>query len=301
MTRRPLRASRPLATPLPLSSTTSTPLSSALPSTCASEAETEDDALALTISSLNARRSPRRRPQKPFPFLDLPPELRIKVYHHYFDTIDPVVDLGPGNHKRIHKLLGLMRVSKLIHAEATHFFYSSRTFRLFPTHPGRYFKSKKPLLSRLKPSQRLSITSLELRLGPGWNAPPKGWVVNEALGLRDCIHVDTLSVFVECDPSDGVFKGFRRSDGFYEAFSRSLLAAVVDALPSVRAVRFDAWTSVKKSGAMMRALLEVAAQSDLLIRWGPERGWSDGEDDAAVVPVPFVSIHGYAPDVLAAA
>ncbi|PFH62155.1 hypothetical protein XA68_14824 [Ophiocordyceps unilateralis] len=309
MTRRPVRASALRAavaarTSTPLSSTTNTPLSSAFPSTCASEAETEDDvtALAASIAPLTLR-GRRHRSVKPFPFLQLPPELRIKVYEQYFDDTDAVLDLGPGNYKRIHKLLGLMRVCRLVHAEATHFFYSSRSFRIFPTYPGRYFKTKKPLLARLKPSQRESIVSLELRLGPGWNAPPRGWVVNEALGLRDCVKVHKLNVFVECDPSDGVFKGFRRSEGFYEAFSRKLLTAVIDALPDVRAVEFDAWSSVKKSGAMMRGLLEVAAQSELLIRWGPERGWTDADDDA-VAPVSFagaVSIQGYAPDVLAAA
>ncbi|RDA82470.1 hypothetical protein CP532_0416 [Ophiocordyceps camponoti-leonardi (nom. inval.)] len=308
MTRRPVKASAlraAVATRMstPLSSTTNTPLSSTYPSTCASEAETEDEVTALK----KARKI--RRPSKPFPFLDLPPELRIQVYEHYFKDTDAVLDLGPDNYKRIHKLLGLMRVCKLLHAEATHFFYSSRSFRLFPTYPGRYFKTKKPLLARLKPNQRECLVSLELRFGPGWNAPPRGWAVNDALGLHDCVHVQKLRVFVECDPSDGVFKGFRRSENFYESFSRNLLAAVIDALPAVRCVEFDAWSSVKKSGAMMRSLVDVAAQSKLLIRWGPERGWTDADDPAvesavAAGPVSFagsVSIQGYAPDVLAAA
>ncbi|RDA91371.1 hypothetical protein CP533_0023 [Ophiocordyceps camponoti-saundersi (nom. inval.)] len=307
MTRRPMRASALRAAvaarmSTPLSSATNTPLSSTYPSTCASDAETEEDVKALKGRKL-------RRPLKPFPFLSLPPELRIQVYEHYFSDTDAVLDLGPDNYKRIHKLLGLMRVCKLLHAEATHFFYSSRSFRLFPTYPGRYFKTKKPLLARLKPSQRESIVSLELRFGPGWNAPPRGWAVNDALGLHDCVNVQKLHVFVECDPSDGVFKGFRRSENFYESFSRKLLAAVIDALPAVHSVEFDAWSSVKKSGAMMRSLVDVAAQSKLLIQWGPERGWTDADDPAvepavAAGPVSFagsVTIQGFAPDVLAAA
>ncbi|KAL3958212.1 hypothetical protein ACCO45_006374 [Purpureocillium lilacinum] len=130
-------------------------------------------------------------------------------------------------------------------------------------------KSKRPLLARLKPGQRECITTLELRLGPGWNAPPKGWVVNDALGLKDCVNVRKLSVFVECDPSDGVFKGFRRSEGFYEGFSRKLLASVAETLPHLAVIEFDSWSSVKKSGAMMQGLLDVAAQTGRLIRWGP--------------------------------
>lgn len=274
------------------------PPSSALPAATApvsAPACSSDDSHhvpAVSIASLTLDtpliplRRPRRVPAKPFPFLALPSELRVKVYEHFFSDTDAVIDLGPDNYKRIHKHLGLMRVCRQLHDEATHFFYSSRAFRLFPTHPGRYFKTKKPLLARLKPGQRECITKLELRLGPGWGAPPKGWAVNDALGLKDCVGVRRLSVFVECDPSDGIFKGFRRSEGFYEGFSRHLLGAVVAGLPNVAAVEFDAWPSVKKSGAMMRGLLDVAAQSQRPICWGPERGWTDadGDEDDAQAP-----------------
>lgn len=263
---------------------------------------------SLTLDTpLTPLRPPRRRlPQTPFPFLALPSELRIKVYEYYFDDTDRVLDLGPDNYKRIHKLLGIMRVCRQMRAEATSLFYSSRPFRVFPTYPGRYFKTKKPLLARLKHAQRACITSLELRLGPGWNAPPRGWVVNDALGLADCACVHKLSVFVECDPSDGFFKGFRRSNGFYEAFSRALLAAVLDALPAVVVVEFDAWSGVKKSGAMMRGLLDVAARAECLVRWGPERGWSDADDkpeatvDAASL-AKSMPMQGYAANVVAVA
>ncbi|PHH93052.1 hypothetical protein CDD83_1754 [Cordyceps sp. RAO-2017] len=323
MPRRPVRSAAfraavvPHASTTPLSSASTTPLSSAYPSTYASEVETEDEINALPIASLtlNATMIPpaapkRRLPSSPFLFLSLPSELRIKIYQHYFDATDVVLDLDPANYKRIHKLLGLMRVCKQIHAEATHYFYSTRPFRLFPTYPGRFFKSKKPLLARLKASQRARITSLELRLGPGWNAPPRGWVVNDALGLQDCVNAHKVTVFVECDPSDGVFKGFRRSEGFYESFSRKLLASVLEALPAVHVIEFDAWSSVKKSGAMMHGLLDVAAQSKRLIRWGPERGWTDADDDdddkaistnQAVHFAGTITIQGYAPNVVAAA
>ncbi|KOS20184.1 hypothetical protein ESCO_006188 [Escovopsis weberi] len=228
---------------------------------------------------------PPRVPAQPFNFLSLPSELRIKIYDYFFEDLgEDVLDLGPGNWKRIHKKLALMRVCRLIHEEATHFFYSTQTFRIFPTFPGRYFKSKKPLLARLKPHQRECLTSLELRLGPGWNAPPRGWAVNDALGLADCVNVRLVTVFVECDPSDGVFKGFRRSEGFYEGFCRNLLQDVLSGIPNVRVLRFDAWSSVKKSGAMMQTLLGVAAQWKGLVRWGPERGWTD-EDEGEGEPV----------------
>ncbi|KYK57960.1 hypothetical protein DCS_04973 [Drechmeria coniospora] len=270
----------------------------------------EDDVDKIAIASLTLDtqliplRKARRVPVEPFPFLHLPSELRVKVYEYYFASIDPVLDLGPDNYKRIHKRLGLMRTCKQVHAEASHLFYSSRTFRIFPTHPGRYFKSKKPLLARLHASQRRLVTSLELRLGPGWNAPPKGWVVNDALGLQDCIALRTLRVFVECDPSDAAIKGWVRSDGFYETFCCTLLANVLDGLPAVDAVEFDAWKSVKKSGNMMRGLLDVVSRANLVLRWGPERGWTEADEPAGtavVFAVDDIPIQGYSSNMLVVA
>ncbi|KAF4505762.1 hypothetical protein G6O67_007677 [Ophiocordyceps sinensis] len=273
-----------------------------------SKDEADDDFKALSIASLTLntpltllKRPQRRVPSKPFPFLSLPSELRIKVYEQYFGPAEEVLDLGPDNYKRIHKLLGLMRVCKQTHAEATHLFYSTRCFRVFPIYPGRYIKTKKPLLARLKPRQRECLTSLQLRLGPGWNAPPRGWIVNEALGLQECVKVHKLRVFVECDPSDGFFKGFRHSEGFYEGFSRELLAGIIDLLPCLDVIEFDAWSCVKKSGPMMQGLVEVAAQSGRLVEWGPERGWTDADENAAALDADGISISGWVPDVVAAA
>ena len=288
------------ALPLPIASTVSsavpsaltTPLSSAYPSTYASEAEwdPEDDPTLVAISKLTLGDTPgpprhsapvvkARRLPKPFPFIALPSELRCKIYDYHFAGTGPTIDLDPQNIKLIHKKLAILRVCRTIYAEATHQFYSTRTFRIFPTHPGKFFKTKKPLLARLNARQRACITSLELRLGPGWSMPPRGWVVNPALGLQDCVNVRYLTVFVECDPSDGIFKGFRREDGFYEGFSRNLLEKVLTELPSLDRVYFDAWTSVKKSGAMMRGLLETAVSQGRKICFGPERGWTEKDAD----------------------
>lgn len=289
MPRRPaVKASRAIgaaSAPTPIHSTFTTPLSSAYPSAYPSENEWDTDDItssipigALTLDVPLSNKKPPRPKVKPFPFLALPSELRIKIYGYHFAGVGPIVDLEPENYSRIHKKLAILRTCRTIYAEASHFFFSTYTFRLFPTH-GRFFKTKKPLIARLKPHQRTYITSLELRLGPGWNKPARSWVVNTALGLQDCVNVRRLVVFVECDPSDGIFKGFRRSDGFYENFSRNLLTNVLQDMPFLNSIEFDAWTSVKKSGDMMRGLLDITVANRLKIRWGPERGWSDMDDE----------------------
>ena len=111
--------------------------------------------------------------------------------------------------------------------------------------------------------------------------------MNPALGLSDCVNVRKLTVFVEVDPSDKVFHGFRKADGFYEMFSRNLLDDVLGGLPALERVHFDAWSSVKKSGAMMTGLLDVAATRGRQICWGPENEWPEHDEDA-VLANPFM-------------
>ncbi|KAH7313700.1 hypothetical protein B0I35DRAFT_277558 [Stachybotrys elegans] len=259
---------------------------------------TEADINSISIASLTLDtplipfRLKKREKQK-FEFITLPSEIRLRIYEYYFDDSEDVIDLTQENYKRYHKRLGIVRVCKQLHAEVTHYFYSTRSFRIFPTTHGRYFKTKKPLLARLRPNQLECIHTLELRLGPGFNNPPRGWVVNDALGLKQCINVHRLRIMVECDPSDGIFRGFRRSEGFYENFSCDLLVKVLEELPALKVIEFDAWPSVKKRGAMMKGLLEVVRPTKLLIEWGPERGWTDAmdEDDEKRVDLtaPFIT------------
>ncbi|RFU32706.1 hypothetical protein B7463_g3635, partial [Scytalidium lignicola] len=244
----------------------STPISSQCPSAYPSEDESE---------------GPSASKKTTFPFLSLPSELRHKIYCLTFQSCPQVLDLDPSTFNILTRtnIRALFLVSRQIHEEVSHAFFSIHTFRIFPTHPGRYFKTKKPLLARLPSHYRASIVTLELRLGPGWNNPPRGWIVNPALGLRDCQNVRVLKVFVECDPSDGIFKGFRHSDGFYERFSQDLLCEILLEVPSIKVVEFDAWSSVKRGGDMIRSLLQAVGQfENKMIAWGPERGWDADED-----------------------
>ena len=269
---------------------TTTPASSALPSAYTTDAEADiaddiaNDIANMSISDItgdvpiaNAPRPKKPKP-KPFRFLDLPYDLRLEVYDYHFAATGNVLDLDPDNYRRIHLKLAILRTCRTIYREAAYLFWSTHPVRIFPTHPGRFFKTKKPLLARLKPTQRRSITSLELRLGPGWSKPPRGWVVNPDLGLAHCSNVRKVTVFVECDPGNEIFRGFRRAEGFYEGFSKSLLEKVLDEMPWVRHVEFDAWPSVRKSGALLQGLLGVVADRGLERGWGPERGWTDADE-----------------------
>lgn len=250
--------------------------SSVYPSTCPPEAEDEVAPIPKTGG---------------FPYLSLPSELRTKIYSFIFSPAPAHLDLDPTIFKIFQQtqLFAIFRVSHQLYREATHHFFSTHTFRIFPTYPGRYFKTKRPLLARLPAQYRDSITSLELRLGPGWNNPPRGWVVNDALGLAECTSVRVLKIFVECDPSDAIYKGFRKSDGFYEEFSANLFDEVMKRVPSIKTLEFDSYPAIKRSGGMMRALEEVAAKYEgKMVIWGQKHGW---EKESEQIWLDAVLIH----------
>jgi len=104
--------------------------------------------------------------------------------------------------------------------------------------------------------------------------------VNKALALADCTSVRVLKIFVECDPSDSVFTGFRKSEGFYENFCKNLLTQVLEAMPSIQVVQFDSWSSVKRDGAMVTTLEAVVKRYQKVI------GWDHGEAEKIDVSSP---------------
>jgi len=109
--------------------------------------------------------------KKPFPFFELPSELRIKIYQYvlFIEHGKGVVDLERDNDRRIAPRLTCFRASQRMHDEAYPIFYGSpqQPFRLFPI-GGNVYKTKKPLLELLTPAYRAVINTIELRLGPGW-------------------------------------------------------------------------------------------------------------------------------------
>lgn len=280
---RPAKGSRRHGPPVPVPVTVKYPAArSALEAN--PKPEEAVDRLALTIADLtldvpiaNAPVVQKPKP-KPFRFMDLPVEVRLKIYEHHFANIGPVVDIEHGNYWTIHKKLVLLRACRQIYYEASEAFYRSKVFRIFPI-DGRQSRVKKGLLAKVKPHCRAHMTTLELRLGPGWSRPYKSWVVDKLLGLSDCVNVRRLHVYIEIDPSDKIFTGYRKYNGFYEEFCQDLLDKILKGLPGVQKVEFDAHPSVKKKGDMASGLLKIATANQRTICWGPCRGWTDGDEE----------------------
>lgn len=232
------------------------------------KAETMDiDILTSRIGSMRIA-----EPHQPFRFFALPYELRLRIYELILLS-RKTIDLDPANYRAIRPLLSLFFVSHRMHDEAARVFYRQNTFRIFPIH-GRFFHTKKPLLMRLPAHYRALITNLELRLGPGWTKPPKGWVVDERLHLEDVVKARTLKVFVECDPaSDPIFEGFRVGEDFYTLFCVELVTSLFAQVPTFTQVEFDAYPGITKASPLLQALVNEAKGRNMRIGWGPEREW----------------------------
>ena len=222
-----------------------------------------------SAKTLDSDGEPSRRH---FRFLDLPSELRWKIFGMVLLT-DRTIDLDPLNHRSALYRLNVFLTSHQFHEEAYRVFYGGQTFRILPTH-GRFFGNKiEPLLSRLSPRYRAALVSLELRLGPGWSKPPKSWRVNDRLGLEDATAVRMLKVFVEVDPSSDVFKGFRLAKDFFTDFSGALLEGVIERLRSLEKIEFDAYPSVSRDGNLLQRLVHEAKAGNKRIKWSSRREW----------------------------
>jgi hypothetical protein len=91
-----------------------------------------------------------------------------------------------------------------------------------------------------------------------------------------------LKVFMEFDPScHEIFRDFRLPHDLYTRFCTNLLQKILATVPSIVEIQFDGYPSVKKSGKLMSELFTEAIAVEKTITYGPERGWSDGNDSAS--------------------
>lgn len=219
--------------------------------------------------------SDQTKPVQPFRLLDLPAEIRLKIYRHHL-TVHSTLDLHPSNTQLLgaHRL-SLLRTCRQVFEESYRIFYGANVFRIFPTHRD-LFRTELTLLGVLSRRYRAAITCLELRLGPGWTAPPMSWTVRPRMGLADLTSLRTLIVFVEFDPSRDVFRGFRRGKDFFTRWATGLLKRLVASLPGLRFVQFDAHRSVDRQGDLMTRLFAEASNAERTVLWGPtfyDREW----------------------------
>lgn len=213
------------------------------------------------MESAKTTRSYRYDPRQPFRFFNLPSELRRRILTMAL-SLHRTVDLDQVNNFDAPERLSVFLTSRRMHEEAYHVFYGSHSFRIFPTH-WRFFGHKsQSVLSRLSPRYRKALVSLELRLGPGWSNPPTSWRVTDRLALEDISAVRKLMVFVECDPSHDIFKGFRPAHDFFTNFAGNILMEILRRLPSLGEVQFDGYPSVSRDGPLMKRLIDEVKRSE---------------------------------------
>lgn len=233
-----------------------------------------------SISSLRSDTSSKSKKtvKQPFPFFELPAEIRLRIYE--LVLIKPLpVDLDPNNYRTIRPSLTCFFVCRRMHEEAHHVFYGSphQSIRLFPIH-GRFFHTKKPLLTRIGARNRRAVNTLDLLIGHGWSAPPRCWHTEESLGLRDCLSARTLKILITCDPSDEVFNGFRgkgNDKDSYKIFCVGILRGVFDQVPTLETVELDGYPAVSKDAPLVRGLVAEIRQAKKRLAWGPMRGWKE--------------------------
>ena len=74
-------------------------------------------------------------------------------------------------------------------------------------------------------------------------------------------------MFVEVDPSQAMYKGYRRSETFYTLFSGRLFERVCGRLAALEEVRLDGFSSVSSTGLLVQVLVDVAQGKNKRVVW----------------------------------
>lgn len=206
----------------------------------------------------------------PFQFLDLPSELRNKIYDLILLSKSEHRGLV-GKRKRSSKLCILL-TSQQLHQEASYVLYTSNCFRVFPIQDF----TATPAIEEIPQRYRSLVTNLEMVVGSSWTSPPKSWCVTVSLAkcLKSLKSVQTLRIFVELDPSHPMFAKYRISYDFYTNFCGNLLKGVLAAMPQLIAVELDGNPGVDVKGPLVSRLRSEIEQQRKSVHWGVQNGWA---------------------------
>ena len=192
-----------------------------------------------------------------FDFLNLPRELRDRVYHFVLFS-EPSYEKAPAP--------SILTVNRQCHEEAARVLYSHTPIRVFLK---QEFQSP-PSVWEVPRRYRKWVTTLEIILGTSWTSPPKSWRVTKSLArlLSKFEAVRRLEIFVEMDPSIPLFDNHRVSETFYTDFCGLLLRNTLLATPQVKIVQIDGNTFVKKNGPLVARLRETTEKQGMTVTWG---------------------------------
>jgi len=203
----------------------------------------------------------------PFPFFELPAEIRNRIYRLVLFSKKPGYRLIDGRLRPCRT--AIMAANKRTHQEAAYMLYSTTSFRIFPLQDF----TPAPVIQELRPMYRAMVTKVEVTLGSSWTSPPKSWRVSKLLARRlsRLSVVQTLKVFVELDPSLPMFEKYRVSYDFYTDFCGELLRDVLVCMPQVTHVEMNGNPGVEATGPLATRLLREVEQKGIVCTIGPTK------------------------------
>lgn len=201
----------------------------------------------------------------PFPFFELPAEIRNRIYHLVLFSTRGY--RGADGRKK--SRTSILVTSKRMHQEASFILYSSLSFRIFPLQDF----APVPVIQELRPMYRAMVTTLEMVVGSSWTSPPKAWRVSKLLAKRlgKLSAVQTLKIFVELDPSLPMFDKYRVSPTFYTDFCGNLLRDVLATMPHLKAIEMDGNPGVDTTGPLVSRLFDEVEKKGKSCTLGPTK------------------------------